>query len=175
MHGLFFLLNFQSIHSSGILYSISNQTLPLYALIFKCLGYVFLDTFGIGSVDIFNSIYSNFSKNNVIVVLPLGLWNIEPSLCVGVSIGQLRSNLTSSPLVVVVSSSKTMDHGDILEIRRTLRRHEESIQCNRTLLFSVTSKVHENEHQCATQNVIVIIFWSNKGINYMFYKHIVVC
>lgn len=50
-----------------------------------------------------------------------------------------------------------MDYREAREFRRVLRRHEESIQCNRSFLFLVTSKVHENEHQCTSQNVIIII------------------
>jgi len=49
-----------------------------------------------------------------------------------------------------------MDYKDIQEVQRTLQRHKESIQCNGTSLFSVTSKVHKNKHQCATQNVTII-------------------
>jgi hypothetical protein len=37
-----------------------------------------------------------------------------------------------------------MDYREAQEFRRVLQIHEESIQCNRSSLFSVTSKVHEN-------------------------------
>jgi hypothetical protein len=47
-----------------------------------------------------------------------------------------------------------MDYREAQEFRRVLQRHEESIQCNKSSIFWVTSKVHENEHQCTSQNAI---------------------
>jgi hypothetical protein len=49
-----------------------------------------------------------------------------------------------------------MDYREAQEIWRALHRHEESIQCNRTSIFSITSKFHENEHHCLTQNPIIM-------------------
>lgn len=45
----------------------------------------------------------------------------------------------------------SMDYMELQEIRRVLRNHEESIQCNRISLFSVSTTVHENEHQAISQ------------------------
>lgn len=42
----------------------------------------------------------------------------------------------------------SMDNIDILELTRIMRRREESIQSNRSSLFSMTTKVHRNEHHC---------------------------
>jgi hypothetical protein len=39
-----------------------------------------------------------------------------------------------------------MDYLELQEIRRILKNHEETIQCNMTSIFSITTKVHENEH-----------------------------
>jgi hypothetical protein len=44
-----------------------------------------------------------------------------------------------------------MDYRELQEVRRVLQNHEEKIQCNRTSLFSVTTKVHDNEHQAISQ------------------------
>jgi hypothetical protein len=42
-----------------------------------------------------------------------------------------------------------MDNRDVMELRRVLRRHEEQTQSNRASLFSITTKVYENEHHSA--------------------------
>lgn len=62
-----------------------------------------------------------------------------------------------------------MDYIEAQEFRRILRRNEESINNNRTSLFSVTTIVHKNEHQCTSYNAMImntmvqhkkqIIFW----------------
>jgi len=44
-----------------------------------------------------------------------------------------------------------MDYRELQEIQRVLWMHEETIQCNRNSIFLVTSKVHENKHQCTYQ------------------------
>jgi hypothetical protein len=38
-----------------------------------------------------------------------------------------------------------MDYQGQQEMRRILRSHEEMIQGNRTSIFTITTKVHENE------------------------------
>lgn len=59
-------------------------------------------------------------------------------------------------IAIYVLGLEIMDFKDVHEIQRTLLRHEESIQCNISSLFSVTSKVHENEYQCTTQNATIM-------------------
>ena len=49
-----------------------------------------------------------------------------------------------------------IDYREAQDIQREIHRHEESIQCNRTSIFSVTSKFHENEQQCSAQNSIIM-------------------
>jgi hypothetical protein len=49
-----------------------------------------------------------------------------------------------------------MENRDIIEFRRTLKRHEEYIQSNKTSLFSVTTKMHENEHHCVSQHATIM-------------------
>jgi hypothetical protein len=48
------------------------------------------------------------------------------------------------------------EHRDILELIRALKRHEEYTQSNRSSLFSVTLKFHENEHYRASQHVTIM-------------------
>jgi hypothetical protein len=50
--------------------------------------------------------------------------------------------------LVQFAEMPSIDNRDYLEFRRILRRHEESIQSNRSSFFLVTTKVHENEHHC---------------------------
>jgi hypothetical protein len=42
------------------------------------------------------------------------------------------------------------------EFHKVLRRHEESNQCNKTSLFSLTTKVHENKQHCTSQNAMIM-------------------
>lgn len=54
-----------------------------------------------------------------------------------------------------------MDNRDIQEFNKILRRQEDIIQSNRSLLFLVTKKkklkkVHENEHNCFSQHAKII-------------------
>lgn len=49
-----------------------------------------------------------------------------------------------------------MDNRDIHEFNEILRRHEDIIQSNSCLLFLVTEKVHENEHNCISQHGKII-------------------
>lgn len=44
-----------------------------------------------------------------------------------------------------------MDYIELQEMRRVLRAHEEVILDNRTSIFTVTSKVHDNEQQIVSQ------------------------
>jgi hypothetical protein len=44
-----------------------------------------------------------------------------------------------------------MDYIELQEMRRVLRAHEEVILGNRTSIFTVTSKVHDNEQQIVSQ------------------------
>jgi hypothetical protein len=41
-------------------------------------------------------------------------------------------------------------------MHRFLRKHEDFINRNRMSIFSVTTKVHENEHQCISQNEVIM-------------------
>jgi hypothetical protein len=47
-------------------------------------------------------------------------------------------------------------HREIQEVHRVLHRHEDFINSNMTSIFSVTTKVHGNEHQCIYQNAVII-------------------
>jgi len=49
-----------------------------------------------------------------------------------------------------------MDYKEAHMIGRDLQGHEETIQCNRTSLLSVISKVQENEHQCTLKNATIM-------------------
>jgi hypothetical protein len=49
-----------------------------------------------------------------------------------------------------------MDYKEAQEFCRVLQRHEESISSNKTSIFSMTTKVHENEHQCISHNAMVM-------------------
>lgn len=49
-----------------------------------------------------------------------------------------------------------MDNKEAQEFCRALHRHGGFINNNRTSIFSVTTKVHENEHQCISQNALVM-------------------
>jgi hypothetical protein len=53
-------------------------------------------------------------------------------------------------------SEQAMENREVLEFKRTLRRHEEYIQSNMTSLFSITTKVHENEHLCVSQHASIM-------------------
>jgi hypothetical protein len=53
-------------------------------------------------------------------------------------------------------SLMVMDYREIQEMHRVLCRHEDFINSNRTSIFSVTTKVHENEHQCISQNAVIM-------------------
>ena len=50
-----------------------------------------------------------------------------------------------------VSVITHMDYIELQEMRRVLRAHEEVILGNRTSIFTVTSKVHDNEQQIVSQ------------------------
>jgi hypothetical protein len=50
-----------------------------------------------------------------------------------------------------VSVITHMDYIELQEMRRVLRAHEEVILDNRTSIFTVTSKVHDNEQQIVSQ------------------------
>lgn len=54
--------------------------------------------------------------------------------------------------------STDMENREVLEFNRTLRRHKEYIQSNRTSLFSVTTKVHEIEHLFVSQHASIVNF-----------------
>jgi len=43
-----------------------------------------------------------------------------------------------------------------MEFKRTLKGHEEIIQDNRNFLFSLTTKLHENEHRYASQHATIM-------------------
>jgi len=45
-----------------------------------------------------------------------------------------------------------MDYCELQEIRRALRTHEESIQGNRTSIFTATAKLHGIDQQVTTRN-----------------------
>jgi hypothetical protein len=47
-------------------------------------------------------------------------------------------------------------HREIQEMHRVLCRHEDFINSNRMSIFLVTTKVHENEHQCISQNAVIM-------------------
>jgi len=74
---------------------------------------------------------------------------------IGIPLLFLNLNLTSYQLIssfIVVR----IDYREAQEFRSVLRRHEESIKYNKYSLFSVNTKVHENEHQCTSQRVMVM-------------------
>jgi hypothetical protein len=52
---------------------------------------------------------------------------------------------------LLVSVITHMDYIELQEMRRVLRAHEEVILGNRTSIFTVTSKVHDNEQQIVSQ------------------------
>jgi hypothetical protein len=52
---------------------------------------------------------------------------------------------------LLVSVITHMDYIELQEMRRVLRAHEEVILDNRTSIFTVTSKVHDNEQQIVSQ------------------------
>lgn len=49
--------------------------------------------------------------------------------------------------VVHIAGNSLMENIYIMELRKTLRRHEEFIQSNRIYMFLVTTKVHKNEQK----------------------------
>jgi hypothetical protein len=49
-----------------------------------------------------------------------------------------------------IAKKTLMEKIDVLEFMRIPRRHEKIIQSSRNSLFSVTTKVHENEHRCVS-------------------------
>lgn len=49
-----------------------------------------------------------------------------------------------------------MDYRELQKIRRALRTHEESIQGNKTSMFTSTAKIHEIDQQVATHNATVM-------------------
>jgi hypothetical protein len=65
--------------------------------------------------------------------------------------------------LIFVLDLESMDHKEAQEIHRALCRHEDLIQCNRSSLFLVTSKVHKNEHLCTSQNATIMGVLVNKS------------
>jgi hypothetical protein len=59
-------------------------------------------------------------------------------------------------------SLESMDYKEAQDIQTTLRMDEKSIQCNKTFLFLMTSKVHENKNQCTSQNATIITKTKNR-------------
>jgi hypothetical protein len=62
-----------------------------------------------------------------------------------------------------IENISLMENKDILVFMRIMRRHEEIIHSNRTLLFSMTTKLHENVHHCVSQheNIFILLFHQN--------------
>lgn len=49
-----------------------------------------------------------------------------------------------------------MDYEEVQEIYRVLCIHEEFININKTTIFLMATKVHENEHQSISYNVLLM-------------------
>jgi hypothetical protein len=57
-----------------------------------------------------------------------------------------------------------MDYREVQELHRVLRRHEEFINNNRTSIFLVTTKIHENERHCISHNVVVFVRFCSSAL-----------
>jgi len=150
-----------NIHPSSSMGFTYIQLLSLHALVTTLLGYGSLVLLGFGYIGIFSSSFRNLWSIRALVVLLYGLWSKKSSLCVGFNalLGQLcisfNSKTLSYPSAFVVCVA-LMDYKEARGFQRGFKRHEESIQRNRTSLFLVTSKVHENEHKCTSQNATIM-------------------
>jgi hypothetical protein len=112
-----------------------------------------------------------WSRGSLLCVGNMAFFGLFP-LCTSLS---PEMSLPRVGIIVFFSVLLTWITGKLRSLEGFCKGMKSPYNATDPLFFSVTSKVHENEHQCTSQNAIIMNTWCNKSRKLMYWKQNVIC